>query len=394
MNLTFTDILSTKTVFLDRDVLSPHFLPEKILHREEEIKKIMKNLSPIFSNKKPKNIFIYGKTGTGKTSSIKYVIKELEKFNLNSKILYINCRIYNTKYKILQKASADLINFYKNGFPPNVLYEKIFEHVSKNKLHLILVLDEIDSVKDINELIYTLTRTNDDLNSGSISFIGISNKIDFKRKLDQRSKSALIESEIVFPPYKAEQLREILLQRAQIGFRENCFDISSINLAAAIAASETGDARYALKLLLYAGEIADERGDSSVRDFHVELARKTAEMDIVVETISTLPEHQQISLYAIAQLSLNGSKYQKLAEDEKNVFLIGEVYEMYKTLCRKLNKEFRSMKWFKEYIRELNSLGLVTTMESGKGIRGHSTLVYLNYPSEKIKEAIKSIIAE
>lgn len=388
----FRSILAEKSVFYNRDALSPHFLPERILHREKEIEKIMRAMTPVFYNKKPKNVFLYGKTGTGKTSSIKYVAKQFTQIPSNGAIVYINCRLYNTKYKILQKVASDLLGFAKNGFPPSVFYEKIAGWIQDKGKQLILILDEIDIVKDLDELIYTTTRANDDLKSGSVTIIGISNKIDFKRNLDPRSKSALLETEVVFPPYNSEQLRGILLQRAKIGFNDNAFDLSAINLAAAIAARETGDARYALKLLLYAGEIADERHDNVVTHEHVELARRAAEEDIVIEAISTLPEHQQLLLYALALLTTQGSKYTKLVDEGGNVFLSGELYETYCNVCKKLKREERSARWCKEYLRELEALGLVQTVESGKGVRGHSTLIQLTCSPEKVKKAVEAIL--
>jgi len=390
--LDFRSILAEKSVFFNRDALSPHFLPEKIVYRDKEIEKIMRAITPLFYNKRPRNIFLYGKTGTGKTSSIKYIIKQFYQVPSNGKILYINCRIYNSRYKILQKITSDIISFAKNGFSPSVFYEKILGWVEEGQRYLIVALDEIDMVKDLDELLYTLTRSNDDLKSGGISLVGISNQLEFKKRLDPRSKSSLLETELVFPPYDSEQLKGILKQRVGIGFYEGMCDESALNLASAIAARETGDARYALKLLLYAGEIADERKDRKVTHHHVDLARKAVEEDIVMEAISTLPEQQQIILYALSMLTINGSKYSKLTDDPESMFLSGELYEMYSEVCKKLRRERRSARWCKEYLRDLESLGLVKTVESGKGIRGHSTLIRLNYAPQKIKKAIEELI--
>jgi cell division control protein 6 len=394
--MNFRDILAASTVFINRDALSPHFLPERILHRENEIEKIMRAISPVFNGKKPRNIFIYGKTGTGKTSSVKYISRKFNEYAsqhpTGAEINYVNCRIYNTRYKILQKVASDTVAFAKNGFSPSVFYEKILKWVEEKNRFLILVLDEIDVVKDLDELIYTLTRSNDDLHGGGVSLIGISNNLDFKKHLDHRSKSALLETEIVFPPYKAEQLQSILNQRVELGFRERACDASAVNLSAAIAARDTGDARHALKLLLYAGEIADERKDRVVTEQHVELARRNVEEDIVVEAVSTLPEHQQVLLYTLSSLTLGGSKYSRLSDEKENVFMSGELYEAYVDVCKQLKKEHRSARWCKEYLRELESLGLVQMTESGRGIRGHSTLVKISYSPEKIKKVVADLI--
>mgnify|MGYP001584883370 CR=1 FL=1 len=352
----------------------------------------MRSITPVFHGKRPRNIFLYGKTGTGKTSSVKYVMKRFAELPSNGVINYINCRMYNTRYKVLQKISTDTVGFSKSGFSPSVFYEKILDWIEEGKRSLIIVLDEIDMIKDLNELVYTLTRANDDLKHGGISMIGISNKISFKHQLDSRSKSALLENEIVFPPYDSDQLREILQQRAAVGFNERTCNESAVNLASAIAARETGDARYALKLLLYAGEIADVKKDKEVTHIHVELARKSVEEDIVVEAIVTLPEHQQLVLYALATLYIRGSKYSKLTNEPESMFMSGEIYETYSEVCKKIRREYRSSRWCKEYIRELDALGLVQTVESGKGMRGHSTLVKLSYSPEKIKKTVEELM--
>ena len=63
----FSEILSKPTVFADRNVLSPHYVPETLPFREKEIQKIMEGVSPALKGERPRNMFLYGKTGTGKT---------------------------------------------------------------------------------------------------------------------------------------------------------------------------------------------------------------------------------------------------------------------------------------------------------------------------------------
>ena len=85
---------------------------------------------------------------------------------------------------------------------------------------MIVVLDEIDRIKNLDDLIYTLTRSNDELQKGRISIIGITNNVMMKKVLDPRSKSTLCEEEMVFAPYNAEQIEDFLKQRASQGFKE------------------------------------------------------------------------------------------------------------------------------------------------------------------------------
>lgn len=384
--------LTRESIFKDRNVVSPHYIPDFLPHREREIQRIMRILAPIVRKKKPSNIFIYGKTGTGKTASVKHVMKKLDgvaqRYNLPIRSFYVNCRIYNTRYKVVLKVLKDIKSWIPDqGLSVTTLYEKLLNWIEPLERHVVVVLDEVDMVKDLSDLLYTLTRINDDLNSGSLSLIGISNRVSFKERLDPRSESALCEEELVFPPYNAEQLRDILRQRVELGFREGVVEESAINLAAAIAAQESGDARYAIELLLKAGDIAEEKGLEKVTFKEVELAREKVEYERVNDLIKTLPEHQRLVLYSIATLTLDGS--QKRLLNDGNL-TSGEVYDQYTRICRVMGKKERTARWYRQYLNDLEMLGLITLRESGKGQRGHTRYIKLEYAAEKVKKVIEA----
>ena len=178
----FDEILSKPTVFLDRDALSPNYIPEILPFREKEIEKIMKVISPALNDQQPHNLFIYRKTGTGKTASVKHVmVKFIDMGKETAKMCYVNCRMYNTRYRVVQKiAKTFMPELNKSGFGLPFLYEKLLKWINKKKIRLVIVLDEIDMVKDLDDLLYSLTRANDELKNGSVSMIGISNKLSFK----------------------------------------------------------------------------------------------------------------------------------------------------------------------------------------------------------------------
>lgn len=395
MNDIFEQELNKDTVFKDRNVVSPHYIPDTLPHREEEIEKIMKTLAPSLSDKKSNNLFLYGKTGTGKTSVAKHVINKLVqvkgKYDVSVDPIYINCRVQDTKYQVILK----MVEYcYPDkefiGYAFAHLYDKLLEYVRENGTNFIVMLDEVDKNKSLDDLIYTLTRMNDDIEEGQMIIIGITNDVSFKDDLDPRSKSTLCEEELVFPTYNAEELKEILEQRVEKGFKEGKIDESAINLAAASAAQESGDARRALKLIQKSGEMADEEEAEKITDEHVKQAKEVVEEEIVYETIETLPEHQKILLYSIAQLTSSEGHYKKLdgSKDEK-ALMSGQVYERYESLCEKRGKDPKTARWCREYINDLDMLGLITTDISGKGVRGNTTLIKLAYPAEKVKKVIE-----
>jgi len=374
-------------IFRDKAVLSPHYVPETLLHREEEIKKISKILSPLGENVKPRNLFIYGKTGTGKTCTIKSLIG---KFDGNSKFFYMNCKMYATQFRVMEKLIKELHpSIDTSGKGLSFLFEKMLEWCGSQKKNLVIVLDEIDAVRDLDDLIYMLTRSNDELKGGSVTIIGISNKLTLKDRLGARSRSTLYEDELHFPPYNSKQLHSILKQRAQLGLNENSYEDGALHLAAAAAAQETGDARYALNLLEKAGKLAEERNEK-ISENHVEMARRLVDEDIVVNAICSLPDHSQLVLYALAHLTNTGSRYPKLdGADAREFFLSGELFEQYNSSARKFRKEARSARWFRDSLNELENLGLITMIESGKGQRGRTRLIRIAYPAEKVLKIVE-----
>ena len=392
MDELFEKEIQKQSVFVDSNKISPHYIPSELPYRETELKNIIQILAPALSGKKPGNIFLYGKTGLGKTAISRQVVEKLLEYakKYNSKIdsTYTNCHIHNTQYRVLintlnKKGFKDL-----TGYASSHLYEKLLSYVDSDGKTLIIILDEIDKVKDINELIYLLTRSNDELEKGHISLIGISNNVMFKEKLDPRSKSTLCEKEMVFAPYNAKQIQEILNQRVTMGFKENAVNKSAINLIAALAASENGDIRYSLNLLLKGGELADNANNDKVTDEHINQARKIVEEDIVLSLIDTLPEYQQLVLFTIAKLAELGEN-KNLFGETIDTWISGEVYKHYLELSKQFGKETRSARWFREYLKDLEMTGLITTTMSGAGQRGTTQLIKLAFPADKILNVMK-----
>jgi len=409
----FEHELGERRIFRDMSILSPHYVPQELPHRDKEIRGVTKIIAPVLRNEKPSNLFIYGGTGTGKTCVVKYVIRKLEEFlrspgrdlrDILVRVVYMNCKIRNSKYQVLLKTlEDDSLNDERlkniplegrterslKGMDPADLYDRLFNVVQSNGMNLIIILDEIDMVKKgLNDLMYILTRINDELSSGHVSIIGISNDRRVKSRLDPRSRSTLCEEEMIFPHYNAIQLRTILKQRIEHGFQPGTIDDSAIRKIAAFAAQD-GDARYALKLLQKAGEIAQSKLKTRVDLDDVGMARHLVEKDIMTESIALLPEHQQIVIYSIAHLALKGGLYQRLSGISTGDLLTGEVYEAYEANCRALNRNPRTMRQFSEYLNELEMSGLIAMRLSGKGIRGTTRLIRLGYPPDEIIQIVR-----
>ncbi|MBN2517841.1 MAG: orc1/cdc6 family replication initiation protein [Candidatus Altiarchaeota archaeon] len=402
----FSEFVAEYLVFKDKSILSPHYIPPKLPYRESEIKSVVKLMSPALKNEKPPNIFIYGKTGVGKTIVTRFVSGELldvcRKKGIGLHVVYINNKVHDSKYRVLVKLLRDLweqetnyftskgVKVHESGAPPSVLYETLVGFINDGGAGVVTILDEVDAVKDLDSLLYTLTRINDEIKKGFLAVVGISNNLFFKRDLDPRSKSTLCEEELVFPPYNAKQLIKIMKERVKQGFKEGVVDDSAVRLIAAVASKEGGDARYALRLLRKAGEIAEAREAKMMTTDDVEAAKKGVEEDVVLEGLSTLPDHQQVLLLTLANLTENEQR--DLTGEKRTQFMSGEVYEEYRKLCRQIKEKPRSMRWIREYLNDLEMLGFVSMQFSGKGSRGQSRFIELGEDPQKIKQyVIKSL---
>ena len=217
------DSVKSRSLFKNKQILQANYNPENIPHRDEQIELVASILAPSLLGEKTSNLFIYGKTGSGKTLSMQHVANELSKRASENKILrieYLNCKlkkIADTEYRILAELIKKLGGSVPaTGLPTDQVYLKFLDMLENSDEKLfILILDEIDQVvkRISDEFLYNLTRLNSELNKTQIILVGISNDLRFLDMIDSRVRSSLSEEEIVFPPYNALQLQDILRKR-------------------------------------------------------------------------------------------------------------------------------------------------------------------------------------
>ncbi len=360
------------TVFLNREVLRPDYIPESLPHREEQIRQLTSVLAPLLKGERPSNVFIYGLTGTGKTAVVKYVLRRLEEYGkgLNSRgffSCYINCRNDDTTYRVMASLVESLggrVPF--TGLSTAEVFRRFKSRLESLGRVMVIVLDEIDFLvsRAGDELLYRLTRVNDELSRSKVSVIGITNDVKFMERLDPRVKSSLGEVELVFPPYDAIQLSDILRERAVKAFKPGALDEGVIEYCASIAAKEHGDARRALDLLRVAGEVADRYGDRVVKIEHVIKAREEIERDMVVDVVKTLPQHSKLVLLAIV---LAGGRFDST----------GDLYVSYKELVKALGSEPVTQRRVSDIVSELEMLGLITAKVVNRGRYGKTRQISL-----------------
>jgi cell division control protein 6 len=385
----FQQYIRTKSVFKgDKDVLRTSYIPGVLPHREEQIGQLASILVTALEGQRPSNVLLFGKTGTGKTACMKYIGKEIERANSQfSKVnfIYMNCEVVDTQYGVLQNIGNRFIEDFEQripftGWSTERVYNILREKIDEEKRVIVIALDEVDQLvsKSGDDVLYHLCRINDDLKNAKVSVIGISNDLRFMEFLDPRVKSSLSEEKMVFPPYNAEQLKDILEQRAKIAFESGVLEPSVIPLCAALAAQEHGDARRALDLLRVAAEIAERNFVPVVTEADVVKAKNKIELDCVTEAIRTLPVQSKMVLMGVLLNNERG--------DGK--LTTGDLYETYKELCQCTSMAILTQRRITDLISELDMLGIIHARVKSFGRGGRTKEIE---PSVPVVEARKII---
>ncbi|MEM0231067.1 MAG: ORC1-type DNA replication protein [Candidatus Woesearchaeota archaeon] len=390
----FEKFLTKNSIFLNKSVLQANYLPDSIPHREEQIRQIRDVVGPALRMEKPSNLFIYGQTGTGKTVTVKYIADAMLNFakanNIPLRIIYLNCKmkkVADTEYRLVAQLAREFgKEIPATGLPTDEVYKIFFSVLDRERQIVLLILDEIDQLIDKSgeELLYNLTRINEELKNAQVSIIGITNRVSFGENLDPRIKSSLSEEEILFPPYNALQIQNILYQRAKYAFKPGVLAEGVIEKCSAYAAKEHGDARRALELLRVAGEIAERRDSTQITIADVDEADSKIEKDRVIDIVEVQPKEFQATLYAIM----------RLAKNRKNsAIYTGDVYELYRGICAEANLRPLTQRRISDIIGELDMEGIINAKVISKGRQGRTREISFNLPQE-IAERVERIIRD
>jgi len=380
----FENFVNSAKLFKDREVLRHDYLPEKLPHREDQIRLLGATVAPVLKDARCSNIFIYGNTGTGKTAVTKYVLSHLEakakEYGAPVKFSYVNCRMTGSEYRVFASLSQSVgMSVPFTGLSVGEVFDRFRTGLDASRTIFIVVLDEVDAlIKNRGDrLLYELTRINETLNKSKVAIIGISNDLRLKEFLDPRVFSSLSEEELVFRPYDASELHNILLERSKLSFHEGALSDAALNVCSALAAAEHGDARRALDLLRVAGEVAERQGAKMITEEHVREAERHIEHNRVVEAIKNLTLHSKLVLLSVYRLN-------------KSSATTGEIYDVYNELCGELGAGLLTQRRLGALVNELDAMGILNAKVVSMGRYGRTKKIRLEISRTSIKDVFES----
>jgi len=378
---------SGKSIIKNREILHYTYIPDIIQHRTSEQEQVTQSLLPILKHSRPSNLLVYGKPGIGKTLVVKKVINKIQdrvkKSKFPIKLIYTNSKEETTLYGLLVSFGRQLGLTEKElpgtGLAISEVFKRILASIDESKTNVIFVIDEIDYLAQLvsktgKDILYQLTRANERLKQGSLTLVGISNDLTFKEKLDPRVISSLGEEEVVFTNYNVEQIKKILEERIREAFIPDSVEESALNLCAALAGGEHGDARRAIDLLRVAGEIAERQQLDKVTKEHVREASLKIEENKEETSLKSYPLHEKLVILAI--MKAGGSS-------------TGEIYLSYKALCKVVGRDELTQRRITQMLSEIELSGIITGRLVHQGIHGRTKKYKLTISPEMVKKTFK-----
>lgn len=384
-----------QSVFVDEGILEIHHIPDAILHRDSE----MKRLGALFDHmvtapqEMSQKAVIIGNVGSGKTvlahSYGRALKAKAERRKVDLHYIHINCRerrgsLFMILSQVVTRIKPD---FPERGYSANELLDILRQILNEVDTQILLCLDEVDALidKEGSDALYFLTRfhetTPDD--PRRLNLLCISKDAGAFRKLDRSTLSSLQRNVIRLPDYDRLQLTDILMQRAEQAFRKDAVTLDVIDFISDIASKERGDARYAISLLHGGAMEANNEGSRQLKPEHI---RKIAVglFDITVpDEIRYLSKHEKLSLLSIARFFMSSTASEATT---------GEIEESYHLVCEEYDEKKRGHTQFWKYLKKLNDLDFVA-MEMHSSSQGRTQRIRLDkIPAKTLEKNVVDLL--
>ena len=397
------------TVFRDKGLLDPEAVidEDRIVGRDEQLEDIITYLRPALQGTRPPNMLLYGPSGTGKSLIINAVAQQVLDIATSQGdqfgIIKLNCQrikshdraIFRLAETVADEADVET-GVPESGVSTDRKLNRLYELINAHFDFVLIILDEIDLLvgrqRDpdgepaYSKLLYQLSRASKlGRIESQISVAALTNDPRFMEELDGRTESSFNPQDIVFSDYNADQLQSILNRRRD-AYQDDVLEDGIIPISAAFAAQDHGDARKAIDLFRKAGEIADRREATMVRENHVRDAQQEAERDRTLTQMQGLSTQKKLSLYATAIIPVH-------ADRTLNAVPSTVAYRVYQYITDLLDTDEKSRDSYLRYMNEAETYNFVSSEKRGRGYGSgvHKEYMFIDDP-EVVAETLRTDI--
>ena len=365
-------LLWDETLFYKGEILEFDYLPDYFAHRDSQMQALRFSLKPALRGMRPVNCLVKGPPGTGKTTAVMKVFKEMKEYTDNVVFMKVNCQMDSTRFAVVSRIYEQLVHITppSSGVSFRRLFEKVIKYILDANKTLVVALDDINYLfpeGHADEVMYSLLRAHEQYPGARISVIAIISDVGIPYSFDPRVGSVFLPEEIAFPRYEIGEIADIIASRVKHAFYQDVVSDEALDRVVAYV-DMTGDLRIGIDLLKRSGLNAERRASKTVAVEDVEKAYEASRLLHLCRNIKSLSDNEKTLLGLIAKDSS---------------IQTGELYKSF--------HEITGLGYtrFYEIIEKMHASRLIDADFSGKGIRGRTRYVAPAYEPNDILKCLE-----
>lgn len=384
-----------------RIVLRPEFLDDEKLPESErvhalnevfnrnirlkQLERLAGAMAPVLTGALPSNLLVYGPTGTGKSVTCLHFLSSLATLcdgqETAFQYFYLDLTTPKTCFGALNELAIALdgaTRRYRKGIALEHIQETIISALSSVSGTVCVLVDEVDNITSDPDVFLTfLVKTLPKRVPARLFYIFLTNRLSWEKNLDPRNLSVLKKQDMIFEPYDAMDLIEILRLRVEKALDPCKVDESAIRKIAALASRETGDARKAVELLAKAVKVGEETS-GRLTEYEVDQAEHNLEVDKSEELIRALAVQQRLALKGC---------YLGLRKEKKRLST-GSAFVWYRQICDEEGVRPLTQRRFSDMLSFLDLYGLINARAISKGRYGKTRELSCALPETVIEKFV------